>query len=572
MVKLSKRPDVVTVGKLRARPVCANSLDGIEVKEWIVTNPDGSSVASVPADVFAADGLRMLECYDQGIPYVPTVELAGQSLPPQMAWQKRLELLTEGRDQTLLVPAFTRALAGLEATEDGMFRGALQRHSVEQWPGLQRELFASLYEEPAELTTVEGADGWVKAIHEQAAGLEQWEDLKRQCQGDPWAAGIGAGRVTSMLGNVLDEAIRKLAPAQDPVRQAAEAEELEELAPGAGAVQAEQAEQGQLLAEALRNELGTQKTELKIRHAIRQAAEQAEGEIEEVRAAMTGLGVGSGSGTLGAVQAPQDAVRKALQADPKLRRVAEIAGRMRMRARDKQRRKVDYLPEQVVDVTLGGELSRLLPSELTLLASEETELLAIKKLVEHQALEFRLEGREPLDQGPVILCVDSSGSMAGARNEWAMGVALAVLEVCAMQRRAFCLVHFDGTVQKTFEVPASGRLGLPKLIEMVSFFSGGGTAFAPPLEWSSSRISQRDGVWSKADVILVTDGGGSWGNAVAELKSQNASVYGVAIETDFSAAQAAELAGVARIANLAESGRAQTGKAQDGPVDLVFGI
>ena len=174
----------------------------------------------------------------------------------------------------------------------------------------------------------------------------------------------------------------------------------------------------------------------------------------------------------------------------------------------------------------------------------------------------------------MILCVDGSGSMKGARNEWAMGVALAILEVCAMQRRAFCLVHFDSRVQKTFEVPASGRITLEKLIEMVSFFSEGGTAFAPPLEWALGRIAAAGGagVWGKSDVILVTDGGGVWNDAVEQLKAHNALVYGVAIESDFLPEQAEELAGVARIANLAGDGKPQKGKAVDGPVDLVFGI
>ena len=480
----------------------------------------------------------------------------------------------DGRDHTLEVDPFVRQLAGIEADADGVFRGALERHQVEQWPGLERELFASLYGASAPVAEVAGADGWLQAIHAQAEDLEEWRDLQRRCESDPWAAGIGAGRVTQILGQVLDEAIRKLAPQQDPVRLEQEAAELEELAAGAGAMAEQAAEAAELASQALSRALAEPQTELKLRQAIRQAADEAEGEIREIQVAMAGLGCGGGPGSLSSVQAPSEAVRKALQQNPKLRRVAEIGGRMRIRARAKQRAKVEYLPEQIVDVTIGGELSLLLPSELVLLAAEETELLAIKKLIERQALQLRLEGQETLDKGPVILCVDGSGSMNGARNEWAMGVALALLEVCASQSRPFCLVHFDQKVQKTFEIPNSGRVGLDRLVEMVSYFSGGGTDFAPPLDWAQARLGA--GAWKRSDVILVTDGGGDWGDAAAELKACGASLYGVAIDCDFSDDQKAELTGCARVLNLTEgasyAARPQKGVAQDGPVDLVFGI
>lgn len=567
------------MGRWSAHPVCAALESGgeVSVTDWRILDHNGKQISTVPAEQFAQHGQAMLAAWDRGESFVPEAKVAGVTMPIGMAWDVRRKLLVEGRDQTLAVEPFVRELAGREADEGGMFRTALERHQVEQWPGLQRELFASLYGDPAELGDAllpepqSDADAWLRSIHAQAADLEEWRQLRAQCQGDAWASGIGAGRVTQLLGSVLDEAIRKLAPEQDPERLLEEADALDELGgKGAGDEKRQEGVQAAEKAVELFEELEQDENALKLRQVLRQAAEEAEGEIEEIKAGLRGLGVGFGPGMMAGVKAPEEQVRKALAANPKLRRVAEVAGRMRMRARTAQRSKVSYLPEQIVDVTLGGELERLLPSELTLLAAEETELVAVRKLIERQALEYRLEGREQLDKGPVILCVDGSGSMEGARNEWAMGVALAVLELASKQRRPFCLVHFDGLVQKTFEIPARAAVSFETLVEMVSYFSGGGTSFEPPLLWASSKIAQ--GIWKDADVLLVTDGAGSWGTACERLGKQGARVYGVAIDCDFSDEQKRELSGSARILNLAAQGQKQNGKAQDAKVDLVFGI
>jgi len=152
---MAKRPESIRVGKVTANPRMS---DSSTVTEWSVLDQNGKQIAMVPAEQFAEDGQRMLECWDRGEAYTPTVAVAGQALSPKLAWGKRRELLVDGRDHTLEVDPFVRQLAGIEADADGVFRGALERHQVEQWPGLERELFASLYGASAPVAEVAGAD------------------------------------------------------------------------------------------------------------------------------------------------------------------------------------------------------------------------------------------------------------------------------------------------------------------------------------------------------------------------------------------------------------------------------
>ncbi len=528
-------------------------------KVWWDLFLEGKQVGTMPDAQFQIDGRRALEAYSQGKSFEARKPVDGRPMTPEEIREQRGERLEHGANATLQVDDWTRYLARQELDAEGSFHEAVHRYEAEQWPTFERELFASLYANPEELAESERAKGseWMAGVLEEARGLGDWQALRKQSAGDPWACGIAAGSVTRTLAKTLDKELKQL-PAEDPARLEANAEVLEELCgdtePTHKAVELAEkaAAQATLVASALAKKDAT------VRGALRAALVDAAKEIAEVTAAVTSIG--GGPGVASACSAPRDAIRKALASNPRLRSIANIAGRMKSAMRQKQRTKKAYTPEQIVDVELGAEINRLLPSEVMLLASEQTELLLMKRILERNALQYRLEGTERLDRGPVCLLVDGSGSMKGLRHEWAMGLALALMDLCAAQRRSFALVHFDQQVQKTYIV--KGKVSLEQLIEMVCYFSNGGTNFAPPLAWARKHIGEAPEL-QKADVILLTDGGGGWDSEVSRLKEQGAAVYGVSIQERFSAEQKAELAGVAEIAGTFSN---------SDEVELVFGI
>ena len=83
---MAKRPESIRVGKVTANPRMS---DSSTVTEWSVLDQNGKQIAMVPAEQFAEDGQRMLECWDRGEAYTPTVAVAGQALSPKLAWGKR---------------------------------------------------------------------------------------------------------------------------------------------------------------------------------------------------------------------------------------------------------------------------------------------------------------------------------------------------------------------------------------------------------------------------------------------------------------------------------------------------
>lgn len=525
---------------------------------------NGRHVAAIPAKDFARDGEGMVEAWGKGQVYSPQVSHAGQLMSPAAAKESRLQLLERGTDATRSVSDWVRYLATIEAREDGVFGDSLDKVQAEQWPALVREIFDSLYtERPAVLETPGAGSGWIHELVTQAESQPEWSNLRDQVKGDPWSCGISAGQVAASLAEKA-KTLLEAVPKEDPQRLAEDAQALEDAlgvrhkatkrALKKAAAAAQQAEAASALAVGLGQVMG-------------EAAAAAESELAEIQQGSTNMADLS-SGALQSLKAAPEEMRKALASNPNLRKLVELAGRMRLRARAKQRAKTKYAPESIVDVTIGGELERLLPSELCQLMLPQTKLLLMAKLQERQALQYDLEGEERLDCGPVILAVDSSGSMQGIRNQWAMAVAIAVLEVAAMQRRAFVLMHFDDVVRATFTVEKPKNLKLSQLLEMVSYFSGNGTNFAPPLRDAHGIITngkQKDGVFARADVMLITDGQASWGTWAADLKKTGAALYGVAIEEKFKPEMEKELTGCSYVST------AMMGNASAN-VDLLFGI
>lgn len=478
--------------------------------------------------------------------------------------------VVSGADLTRTVGTWTRHLMRREMEQGGMLDATVIERDAPQWPGFVRELFGELYglgtrvlEDPA------AGSAWVAEILEQAAQLPEWQDLKARSEGDPWRCGVGTSSAVTALGQALEDALDMM-PEQDPQKAQEAAQEAEQAADqaqaaaqAAAAAQApdaaqkaqeaaqaeeraqeagEAAEQAAAAAQAVLEALQEQGGAI-LRGALREAAEEAHDEISGMEAALAGLGHGHGAGALTGVKAPAAEVQEALRKNEKLRRIAAIAGRLRLSAKKQQATKCDFGREEICNVEQGGDVQRLLPSELVMFADPDLEPLVLRKVVEREALQYQLRGTEKAERGPIVVMMDGSGSMEGARHEWAMGVALAMLEVAAMQNRALALVHFGSKVIKSDVIANPRALTLPKLIEMVTFWANSGTNIQASLKWVGDELLAKEQALQGADVLLVTDGeSGNFSASVRDLRQRfGAATYGVAIETDWKEYNRAEL-------------------------------
>ena len=240
-----------------------------------------------------------------------------------------------------------------------------------------------------------------------------------------------------------------------------------------------------------------------VRRYARDACEQATEEADKTNEMLAAFGYGTGDGRPQYASPTQKKeAAKMIKGNYHLQRIAELAGRMRRIASEKQKQKTKHGVDELADIKVGDDLARLIPAELGKLAHPLMKLDFQRKFLEKQLLQYELRGREREGRGPLVVCVDESGSMRGERDIWAKAVVMALLQIAQQQKRKFALIHFSGTVSRIDRFES--RVGPAELIDAVAHFTGGGTDFEAPLGDAAQIIcDEKD--YNKADIVFITD-------------------------------------------------------------------
>jgi uncharacterized protein with von Willebrand factor type A (vWA) domain len=159
----------------------------------------------------------------------------------------------------------------------------------------------------------------------------------------------------------------------------------------------------------------------------------------------------------------------------------------------------------VFDIEVGKDLGRILPCEKMLLhAKGAAKRLFFKKYAEGQLMQYRLRSMIKEQKGPIICCIDNSGSMSGDPELWSKALGLGLLEIAVKQKRNLVILHFGSRGERLARFNfKQGDAPLDRKIKMAEYFLGGGTDFEYPLE-EAMRIVESE--HPKADTILITDG------------------------------------------------------------------
>ncbi|MCG7344953.1 VWA domain-containing protein [Sporosarcina sp. ACRSL] len=236
-------------------------------------------------------------------------------------------------------------------------------------------------------------------------------------------------------------------------------------------------------------------------HTLEQAFQETMQVKEGLRSLFGGIRAGSGDVELRKVPfRDQLILAEKIASDKKMKEIADWAGRFKQVARKKQ--KAPY--KEAMDrsgVTLGNDIERLLPIELGLYMHPTTKKDFLRRFVEGQTMIFEQKGREVLGKGPIILCLDQSGSMRSLDSQ-AKGFTLALMSVARRQKRDFCLILFSTRTQVfTYE---KGKIKTSDIVNLARTFLSGGTDFALPLSESLRIITKSR--FKQADVVFVADG------------------------------------------------------------------
>lgn len=217
---------------------------------------------------------------------------------------------------------------------------------------------------------------------------------------------------------------------------------------------------------------------------------------------------------------------------PELDALAELLGRVEARRAPEPppaaaERAPQGLPEHHVDAigrseitgfTIGRDLGLLPAFELALLADPATEGLFLKRHAEGVLtnLEYKTIDEywitpaarapeaplpEPAGQGPVIICADTSGSMAGWPERAAKALTLALARRCLASGRGCYLIGFSSGIH-CFDLSDPARC-LAELSDFLIHGFHGGTDLRPALARSLELLDNP--VWTRADLLVISD-------------------------------------------------------------------
>lgn len=495
-----------------------------------------------------------------GGPFVPAF-----NMPPTVAAALPPERYTSpDGDLVYSTDAWSREVFDEQVDAGGALNGVVTE-VTDQHQLLHREVFARLYGLGAKRLDPEAIDAsvraWAPKLHDEAAALPEWQEMATAADGDPMMCALATARVGAVLNEMLPKALPERRGELDAQQAAAEAiakaQGGKPSKPIRDMLQRLDKQRGDIEAVTRAAEERVTKSMPLIRSKLRVAAGQAAEEIREMRAAGAVLGTLAGSepGTAERVER-----NGALLRDARIRRILALAGRMRHETVMRRPRR-GHGREELHSVELGADVERLLPAEVALLGAPMGPALLAGKLADRRAMQYSLRGRDKQTKGPILVAIDESGSMRGARDEWAKAVALSLMLHARDEGRSFGVVHFDAHVMRVDLFADARAATTAQLLGCVSYFTGGGTNIGAALATCASTIATRGMCtaggdlreWpegARADVVLISDGDDTvhdFNKPLDRLDLLNAAVYGVAIECDYGTALTRRLESVERI-------------------------
>lgn len=374
-------------------------------------------------------------------------------------------------------------------------------------------------------------------LHALASELPEFSTLRKQTVRDP----IWAGMAAAALGDSVTRALPELpesTPDADRARQLLDglcslADQSPEMAEALDS-ECRKAADGLIAAEKSVDAQANGIDESAIRNALRAGIAQAQADIDEAQSAIAALGWGTGVGESATAKSPGVAVELArrVRGSASLKRIVELAGRMILTARAKRATRSEYARSEIVGVEQTGDVSRILPTELSALSSPTTTAALYRRLLERAALGYKVAGSERCAKGPIVIAIDQSGSMLdGGKDEWAKAIALALLDAARAEKRAFGVILYNGAVADARLFPKAADVDPRVLLDMLSTRPDGGTNYAPAITQALDWISTA-GTFKRADIIHVTDGDASTAAAeehLARAKQLGVHIFGIGI-------------------------------------------
>lgn len=168
----------------------------------------------------------------------------------------------------------------------------------------------------------------------------------------------------------------------------------------------------------------------------------------------------------------------------------------------------------IAGITVGDNLSSVLPSEIALLGSPATEDIFLRNYAAKRLQVFASAssgGKDPVrhQQGPVAICLDRSGSMEGRPSHLARALTMAVTIIAKREHREVLIVKYgDAGCYELFRVK-NLRRQRRDLVRFLTYSCNGGNDEDAMFRALFTTDLPADKAFDSADVLCVSDFGWS---------------------------------------------------------------
>ena len=228
----------------------------------------------------------------------------------------------------------------------------------------------------------------------------------------------------------------------------------------------------------------------------------ADNVVQEVSKVCQGWGLGEGSEIKVSFENKVNAIEKIRSSD-KLKKLTDIIGRFKESAITEQKKKAKHGAVEIKSVTVGKKIEDALPNERMFLVNDATKKDFYRRMSESQLLTYNKVSNKEKNKGPIVVCVDTSGSMSGSQEQWSKALTIGVLEVAQLQKRDFACIIYSGYADDPIIIEKN-TIDPEKIIACAENFHGGGTNWESPLQKATDLI--KNSQFKEADILFITDG------------------------------------------------------------------
>ena len=194
-----------------------------------------------------------------------------------------------------------------------------------------------------------------------------------------------------------------------------------------------------------------------------------------------------------------------------LGRIADDEGNEKVPLSVGNRMSIDHsAPSDIEGVTVGNDLTSMLPYEMAQMLDDDLNNLFVYKFATRNLQNFRhksqimnpthkLQLHKARQKGPMVVCLDTSGSMAGTPERISHSLIVKLLQLALKQDRDFLLIAFS-FMAKAFDV----RKQRARLLDFFRKPASGDTDVTDMLKMCLDTLMNKPEYMS-ADVCLVSD-------------------------------------------------------------------